>query len=174
MGKLYAPILLSVVLVVAASGPAHAQDVSAAREHYRRGTTLFDLQKYIEAAHEYELAYEAKDDPALLFNIAQSYRLGGDAIKALGAYKAYLRRVPHPPNREEVASRILELQKLADQQKRSQEAPPIGTLPVETKGGDTIATTPPTTPPATATTTPPAETAPPPSSARPKRRSRSR
>jgi hypothetical protein len=138
---------MAVLCIVA---PAHAEDVNAAREHYRKGTTLFDLQKFGEAAHEYELAYEAKDDPALLFNIAQSYRLAGDSQRALGAYKAYLRRVPHPSNSDEVYKRIAELQKLVDQQKRTQEAPPMGTLPVETKGA-TEPTTPaqPTTPPTT-------------------------
>jgi hypothetical protein len=176
MGKL--SLWTVVIGVLLAGSPfssiARADDVSAAREHYRRGTTLFDLQKYIEAAHEYELAFEAKEDPALLYNIAQSYRLGGEAAKALGAYKSFLRRVPKPPNREEVTSRIFELQKLVDQQKHTQEAPPVSTMPVETKGGGgtepatprpNTTTPPPTTTPETtppATTVAPAETATPP------------
>src|ERR1700761_5756370 len=92
-------------------------DVAAAREHFRKGKVLFDLQRYLEAAKEYEAAYEAKDDPALLFNIGQAYRLGGETQKALGAYRSYLRNLPNAPNQTEVHTRIDELQQqLAAQQ----------------------------------------------------------
>src|SRR5947199_296584 len=111
------------------SSPSRAEDVAAAREHYKRGTVLFNLQRYLEAAKEYEAAYEAKDDPALLFNIAQSYRLGGDAGRALGAYKNYVRNMPRAPNRAEVSQRIEELQKIVDVQQHSREAPPRDTIP---------------------------------------------
>ena len=108
-----------------AAEPA-ANDVSGARLHYSKANRLFDLQRYSEAAHEYEAAYEAKDDPALLFNIGQAYRLAGDYQKAMGAYKSYLRRSPHPKNRAELETRIAELQKLVIEQRRTNEAPPIG------------------------------------------------
>lgn len=89
---------------------------------------LFNVQKYLEAAAEYVAAYEAHEDPLILFNIAQAYRLGGDAQKALGAYRSYLRNAPNPPNRADVMMRIEELQKIVEVQKRSREAPPMGTL----------------------------------------------
>jgi len=157
--------VLLVIVGFALAAPAAAEDLNAAREHYRKGSTYFDLQKYIDAAHEYELAYEAKEDPALLFNIAQAYRLGGESAKALGAYKSFLRKVPTARNREEVATRINELQHIVDQQKHSAEAPPMGTLPADIKNEPSRGETPPTTPPAgTTTTTPtPEATATPPS-----------
>ena len=35
-------------------------------------------RRFAEAAEEYEAAYQAKDDPALLFNLGQAYRLAGN------------------------------------------------------------------------------------------------
>ncbi len=109
--------------------PARADDVSAAREHFRKGSVLYDLQRYSEAAREYEMAYEAKDDPALLFNIAQAYRLGLEYQKAIGYYRAFLRRNPNAGNRDEVLARIAEMQRIVDDQRRTQGAPPLGTMP---------------------------------------------
>ena len=84
------------------AGVAVADELSEARTHYDRGTTLFDLGKYIDAAHEYEATFSLKSDPALLFNIGQAYRLGGDNASAIRAYRSFLRRLPDAQNREEV------------------------------------------------------------------------
>src|SRR5205085_1205757 len=48
---------------------ARADDPRAARQHFAAGSSLFDLGRFREAAAEYEEAYRAKNDPALLFNI---------------------------------------------------------------------------------------------------------
>ena len=145
---------------------AHAEDVAAAKMHYERGTTLFDLQRYVEAAKEYEAAFEAKNDPALLFNIAQAYRFGGDYAKAIAAYRSFLRRVPEAENRADIDRRIAELQKLADEQKRAQSTPPTGTLK---PGENPQPATPPSTPGPSATTNAPAEPPPPVVAERPKK-----
>lgn len=120
----------AVLVALMAMSPVRADeadDVAAARLHYKLGTRAFDLGHYDEAVKEYEAAYEAKDDPALLFNIGQAYRLKGDFAAALRAYKSYLHRVPDAENAEEVRSRIAELQKLADQAATAQRKPPEGT-----------------------------------------------
>lgn len=114
-------------LLIAA--PALADDVQTAREHYHRATTLFDLRRYDEAVREYERAFEAKDDPALLFNIGQAYRLGGRYEEAIGAFRSYLRRQPQAKNRLEVLARIREMQELVEKQKATNEQPPQGTMP---------------------------------------------
>jgi tetratricopeptide (TPR) repeat protein len=116
------------LLFLLASGAARADNAAEARAHYRRGLTAYDLGKFGEAAHEYEVAYELRQDPALLFNIGQAYRFGGDYPKAILEFKAYLRRVPDAPNRHEVESRILEMQRLIDQQAQSARNPPRDTL----------------------------------------------
>jgi tetratricopeptide (TPR) repeat protein len=114
------------------SAPASpsADDVESARNHFKRASRLFDLQRYDEAAREYEAAYERKDDPALLFNIGQAYRLAGDNVKAIGAYKSYLRRSSNPRNAAQIEQRIADLQKLVDEQRRNQAETPTGTEPV--------------------------------------------
>lgn len=121
--------LAVVVAGLIASAPAVADSVSIAKQHFEAGTKAYDLGHYDEAVKEYEAAYRAKDDPALLFNIGQAYRGLGDAQAAIRAFRSYLRRLPDAPNRAEVESRIVELQKVADEQARSKEKPPQGTLP---------------------------------------------
>jgi tetratricopeptide (TPR) repeat protein len=120
-------ILVAGVIVLSALA-ARADDLQSAREHYDKGTTFYDLQRFADAAHEYEQAFELKHDPALLFNIGQAYRFAGDSAKAIGAFRSYLRRMPKAPNRAEVEARIAEMQKLLDEQKKGQEKPPAGTL----------------------------------------------
>ena len=142
-----------------ASSPTATPDVESARQHFRKGNTFFDLQRFIEAAHEYETAYEAKDDPALLFNIGQAYRLGGDYNKAIGAYRSYLRRQPQPRNRAEVEARIADLQKLVADQRRTHDAPPQGPdVGIQLPG--TASSTSPPAEPARSTPTPPEPVAP--------------
>ena len=92
-----------------------------AREHYRRGTQLYDLQRFDEAAHEYEAAYQIKEDPALLFNIGQSYRFAKKYEPAAGAFRSYLRRMTNPPNRAQVEVWLAELTKLAADEKKAAE-----------------------------------------------------
>jgi len=86
-----------------------ADSAADAREHYRRGTNAFNLGHYLEAVKEYEAAYQSKEDPALLFNIAQAYRLAGDYDNAIKFYRSFLRRVPKAKNRHEVDARIQEM-----------------------------------------------------------------
>lgn len=138
--------LLALVALALLALPARADDAAAAREHYKKGTRLYELNHFAEAAAEYELAYQAKDDPALLFNIGQAYRFDGQNRKALLAYKQYLRKLPSAPNRREVEAHITALEKLIDDEKRAASSPPTGTLaPVPE-------TAPPTAPPPTSTT----------------------
>jgi tetratricopeptide (TPR) repeat protein len=118
---------------VLASTSASAEDATLARQHYARGTDLFDLHRYRDAAKEYELAFEAKPDGVLLFNIAQAYRLAGDYGEAISYYKSYLRRIPRATNRTEVEARIGEMQRLLEEQRQAQERPPAGTMAPEVR-----------------------------------------
>jgi hypothetical protein len=116
-------ILLS-LLPVAAQAQRTPDDVVSARQHYTRGKRFYDVGRFADAAREYEAAYEAKDDPALLFNLGQAHRLAGNSTAALLAYKAYLRNVPQAPNRAEVEARVRELQTIVDEQARPSAPPP--------------------------------------------------
>lgn len=90
--------LMIATAIVGLAGAARADDVLAAREHFERGTRLYDLGQYADAAREYEAAYKAKDDPALLFNCGQAYRGAGEPEKAVTFFKSFLRRMPDAPN----------------------------------------------------------------------------
>ena len=112
------------VLLLALAGRAE----ETWKQHYERGTTLFDLAKYLEAAKEFEAAYELKQNAAFLFNIGQAYRLAGKSELAIGFYKSYLRRLPTAANKPEVEARIAELERLVEQQKKAAAEPPHGTM----------------------------------------------
>ena len=151
----YSRALLTVVVTVATSavlvGPRSqafaADETSAAREHAQKGSAFMDLGKYAEAAAEYEAAYADKQDPALLLNMAQAYRLAGNGNKAVFFYRKYLQHVPKSPYRADIEEKIAALEKSGATGNVA--PPPAGENPVA----------PPTTPPATGPTTP---TSPPP------------
>jgi hypothetical protein len=119
-------IFYTAIALAAAPLAARAEDTW--KQHYERGTTAFDLEKYLDAAKEFESAYELKQNAAFLFNIGQAYRLAGQSEKAIGFYKTYLRRLPEASNRPEVEARIAELEKLVEQQKKALAEPPHGTI----------------------------------------------
>lgn len=92
---------------------AWADDAAAAREHAQKATTFYKLAKYDDAIREFEAAYEAKADPALLYNIAQCHRLAGHDSEALRLYQNYLRDAPRGPYRSQAEQWIESLQKSA-------------------------------------------------------------
>jgi tetratricopeptide (TPR) repeat protein len=144
---------LSLCVASAAWAQANTDSKTAAREHYARGTSYYDLGKYDDAIKEFEAAYQLKNDPAFLYNLAQSYRLAGNAERALHFYRTYLRYMPKAPNRAEIGDRIAALEKqVAAEAKTTTTPPPAGTTPPPTG----------TTPPPTGTTPPPTGTTPPP------------
>jgi tetratricopeptide (TPR) repeat protein len=124
--------IITIVVIATAFLPharaEHVDDVQSARDHYAKGKRFYDLGRFAEAAKEYEAAYQAKDDPALLFNLGQAHRLAGNYPQALLAYKAYIRNVPDAANRGEVEARITEMQAVVDQQARTNKSPPQGTI----------------------------------------------
>jgi tetratricopeptide (TPR) repeat protein len=151
--------LLTLVLAFGLPLVARADDAASAREHYQKGTSYYDLGRYPEAINEFEAAYEIKNDPALLYNLAQSNRLAGNSEQALHFYRTYLRYVPKAPNRAEIEERIKQLDQLVTQKNAAQTSPPSQAGPpgnVVAPLGETAAPPPATTAPAG----PPPEAAP--------------
>jgi tetratricopeptide (TPR) repeat protein len=118
-------------LILLGSLPALAgQKEEVARAEVAAAAAAYNLGYYDDAARHYEEAYRQVPDPALLFNIGQSYRLAGKPDRAITAYRSYLRTAPaDAANRGQVEKRIPELEKLVEQMKSAQTAPPPGTLP---------------------------------------------
>jgi hypothetical protein len=120
------------LLAIASWSSAYGDEKTrTAREHFERGTTYYDIGRFADAAREYELAYQARNDPAILFNIGQAWRFAREHEKAILAFRSFLRREPNSAQRAEVEQRIAEMQQILDAQKKSQEKPPKETLPVE-------------------------------------------
>ena len=122
--------VIGLTLVMIGGATARAEDIEAARQHYQQGSKQFDLGLYDKAIQEYMAAYDAKPDPALLYNIAQAHKLAGHAAEAIRFYRVYLMRVRDAPNGDEVRAKIAELQRAIDQQKKAQTMPPDQTKPL--------------------------------------------
>jgi tetratricopeptide (TPR) repeat protein len=161
------PAAVILVLMLVGGGVARAEDADAvaARQHYKAATGHFAVGEFSDAAAEYEAAFKLHQDPALLFNAAQSRRLAGENQKALVLYKNFLHLYPSSPNIPAVREQIDKLQDAIAAENKAKTAPPTTTVE-------------PTTPPATtaqqpATTTTPqpataaANEAPPPSNEKP-------
>ena len=89
--------VLAVAALVAAAGVAHADDhvpperiPQKARELAEKGRAYHDAGDYLKAVAAFKEAYVLAPSPALLFNIAQAYRLAGDCDDAAWMYRRYL------------------------------------------------------------------------------------
>jgi hypothetical protein len=124
--------MVCVCVIALTATAARADDRASAREHYLNGKKAFELGSFDEAIREYMAAYRLKDDPALLYNLGQANRLANHPVESLHFYKVYLLRLPNATNRDEVETKIAELEKLVDQQKRTEGLEPNQTRPLET------------------------------------------
>ena len=155
---------VAIALAATSIAPVRAADDPAAAEakrHYEEGTKAFNLGEYPRAIAEFKATYNAKPDPLLLYNIAQSYRLAGDASQGLFFYKSFLRNMPDAANRKEVEAQIRKLEKvLADQKSNPAIAPPPIVIPPPTTAAAPVPpfTSPP--PASAASAVPPATTTP--------------
>jgi tetratricopeptide (TPR) repeat protein len=122
----------SIVVAALLLGSAAAQTHDApaeARRHYDEGTKAFNLGEFARAVNEYRAAYNINPHPALLYNIAQSYRLAGDLAHAVFFYRSYLHNVPDATNRREVQERIAMLEAQLAEGRASGSAPGNGAPP---------------------------------------------
>ena len=105
-----------------ASAEPHRPDKKAdAKLHYEAGIRQFDLGRYDDAAQEFVDAYELVGEPAILYNIAQAYRLGERFEKSAQFYRSFLRHMGQVSNRPEIEGRIVEMDERAADVKRKAE-----------------------------------------------------
>src|SRR5712692_10401871 len=95
-----------VVATLSLAAPAYADDATEARRLYRKAEAHFALGEFTDAAQAYEAAFRLKQDPALLYNAAQSWRLGQNEEKALVEYRNYLELFPHARNAATVRKQV--------------------------------------------------------------------
>jgi hypothetical protein len=124
MNRLRAAAVLVGICVAVAAVAANKEE---ARAYAEKATTAYALAHYDVAAENFEKAFEAKPDPALLFNAAQAHRMAGNKERALALYQSYLRLPGKLEKRAEVEKRIAELRESAGQDKGA--APPATPAP---------------------------------------------
>jgi tetratricopeptide (TPR) repeat protein len=96
-----------------------------ARALFERGSTLYALGRYGEAAPLFERAFEIKPDPALLYNAAQAYRFMGNKTRALTLYQNYFRLYgDRISNADDVRRQIEQLKETIAADERAKTAPP--------------------------------------------------
>lgn len=137
------PVMRRVVIAAVLVGMtafASAQGKTAA-DLFTEGQTRYAAGDYLVAADKFEAAYALDPDPAYLFNIAQAYRFGNACAKAATSYKAFLVKVPNPPNATKVQQYLEQSEECARKQAAAERpAPPPPDPPV-------VVTPPPPLPP---------------------------
>jgi hypothetical protein len=104
---------LALVTIASAADPPTAEARAVAREHYEKAVNHFNAGEYVAAADEFLAVHKAVPQPALLYNAAQAFRLGGDGPKALENYRTFLKEAPEAKQRPDVERRIKELESKA-------------------------------------------------------------
>jgi hypothetical protein len=130
---------LTLVCALAASARAQAPGDAKASALFDDGKRHFDIAEYTAAIASWKQAYLLSNEPLLLFNIGQAYRLAGNCAEANRFYLNYQRVVPKPANAVELDAAMAKCAGVEPATGES-EAPPVDTKPVETKP---IETTPP-------------------------------
>lgn len=120
--------LMVVTTLLVGAGAARADNRAAeARNLFNEGNAHFAVGEFAQAADLYQQAYKLKQDPALLYNAAQAYRLAGQQEKALVLYKNYVQFYPDAANVAEVNSQIAKLKEAIASAEKAKTSPPTGT-----------------------------------------------
>lgn len=115
------PVVLLVLapLAAVASTAAAEDDVSDAREHFRRGMRLIAEDQYAKGISELERAYELRPHPSVLYNIARAYTETGKYRKAIRYHERYLET--DPPDRAKVEGFIEALRRQLERRKEQKQ-----------------------------------------------------
>ncbi len=91
----------------ASASDRHLQAV--ARDHHRRGESLYVAERYAEALAEFRAGFAAMPLPGFLVNIGQCQRRLGDMVAARAAFERFLALAPDSPLAPEVRGLVREL-----------------------------------------------------------------
>jgi tetratricopeptide (TPR) repeat protein len=125
------------VVMLLVSGPLLADVGADVRMHFKKGQTHYALGEFQAAIDEFREAYRLKQEPAILFNLAQSYRQIHEWQHAYFHYRQYLNQKPDASNRAEVETLIEQMKTKMDEEERLAKAeaakpppPPLKIAPV--------------------------------------------
>ena len=111
------------VLLIALTGIAHAEDRAKAERFFRSGEAAFRKQRYAVAADNFEQAYAEAPLPEIAFSAAQAYRRQWFiepqpkpeiARRAIELYRIYLEKVPSEGRRGDASDGIAEMKRELD------------------------------------------------------------
>ena len=117
-------LLLTVLALTLSIGSASAQDPSAT-VLFRRGAAAYGSERYEEAAHLFEQAYALSHESTMLYNLALARHRFGDVPGAIESYRAFLAAVPDAPERTEIETSLMTLERM----EVTQEEPEVLTPP---------------------------------------------
>jgi tetratricopeptide (TPR) repeat protein len=126
----------AIAVALAASGfAARAQEgtLEDAKRYAAEAKVHYDLGEYDAAADAYQKVYRIKPLPALLYNIAQSYRQAAQYEKAKRFYTTYLReaKASSAPLVADARRALRDVDELLAKEKKTREAPPTGVARAE-------------------------------------------
>jgi tetratricopeptide (TPR) repeat protein len=100
-------LVITAVVLTAATALAQAPDLDLARRHFEAGSQAYDRKDYAAAETAFWAAFTITKDPLLYYNIGQAQQRQGHAAAAVSSYRLYLLGVPDAEDRAEVR-RIIE------------------------------------------------------------------
>lgn len=107
--------LLAVIGGTTSTAVAQDKSLNEARAAFDNGQSLFQEGQYLEAAVQFQTAYEARPFAQFLFNIGACYEKAKDYNKALEHYNKYLETTPSDDDIKQTNKRINALKKAIDE-----------------------------------------------------------
>ena len=105
--------------------PASAERRQEAELFFRAGEQAYEAGQYLVAAQAFEQAYEILPLPAILFSMAQAYRLQyfidkevTHLLRSIESYREYIQAVEQGGRRDDAATSLAELEVIRDRLQR--------------------------------------------------------
>lgn len=92
----------------------------AAMSLFNAASSLYEAGRFLDAAQQFEAAYELSPRPSLLFNAYLAYRDAGRNESAVRALSGYLENSPNAPDAERLTNRLAAMRESADQEAASE------------------------------------------------------
>ena len=125
-------LALFVGAILFAPHTGSAAPLQDAREHTRRGIAAYERGAYLDADHEFSMAYALTPEPALLYNLARCRAALGRDLDAAETFERFARVAPPGPDRAEAEAQAAEARSRAATKLAAQVRPPttIDAVPV--------------------------------------------
>ena len=96
-------------------------DDARAREHFQIATRYYDEGRFIDAAEQFEEAFQLSGRAELQYNAYIAYREAHQSRRAAAMLEGYLRMVPDAPDRVNLEARLEELRRAIAQEEQQQQ-----------------------------------------------------